>query len=154
MLRPATLTLAPGDFGLRTPGSLTVVSSVAHRRPHSLPGSTNVTSSWCALNSSRKLSSRSRLPRGSGSGSASPFRKTPSDLAKPACQSSSVISAPSGRNHEMSDSSPPKMGSPSKNRRRQKTGCWFRKPTRSAQKARKSRSGCSQSSQESSLSWQ
>ena len=31
MLRPATLTFVPGVFARRTPGSLTVVSSVAHR---------------------------------------------------------------------------------------------------------------------------
>src|SRR6516162_5735636 len=53
----------------------------------------------------------------------------------------------------MSDSSVPKMGRSSKNLRRRKAGCRRRKATISAQNASNWSSACSQSSQDSSLSW-
>ena len=67
-----------------------------------------------ALNSSRKVPLVSRRPRRSGSGSASPLRKTLMVLAKLASQSSGDISCPSGRNQPMSvsDFLVPVMGGP------------------------------------------
>ena len=62
----------------------------------------------------------------------------PRQRVKPLCHSSSVISLPSGRNHDRSLTSEPWIRRPWKNRRRWNTGCSAR---RRIELARRSRSG-------------
>ncbi len=118
-----------------------------------------------ALKSSRNESSVTGSPRGPGSEMALPLRKT---VSAPACadsQSCWVISAPSGVNHAMSESSSwvPSTGRPWKKRRRRNTGWSRRSHTIDRVNSRIRRASSSDSSsslpdgqltQASSLSWQ
>ena len=86
-----------------------------------------------------------------------PFRYTPSDLANPESQSSSVISEPSGANHAMSGSPAPprcRTGRPLKNRRLRNTGCAARSADTARVNSIRPSSASAQSIQDSSLSWQ
>ena len=123
-------------------------------------GMVNVIGSAPALNSSRNFLSVTGSPRGSGSLIADPLRKTATDFAYDARQSSSVISSPGrGQPGDVGRARPcrPAPGTaPWKKRRRRKTG-WRRRSLASFWvKASRSRSPAArdQSTQEISLSWQ
>src|SRR5262249_23999423 len=85
--------------GCSGPGSGTscvVSTATCHRLPRDVSGSVKSSGSQCALAIRKKLWSRMRSPRRPELLIASPLRNTASDLAKPADQSSSDISPPSG----------------------------------------------------------
>src|SRR5436305_689414 len=94
--RSETAAIARAVAAARSPSSVFVSTITCQRSPNAAAGILNGSGSWWALNSSRKLSSRTWLPSSSSSRSASPFRTTASDLASPDCQSCSDICSPSG----------------------------------------------------------
>src|ERR1700757_2273559 len=118
---------------------------------------TNSTSWSWALKHNRNESSTTRSPRAFGASMASPLRNTATHLSKAAPQSSCVISWPPGVNQAISrTSSPLRIGSPSKNRRRRNTGCLLRKVVTLRANASRSEflSTNDQSIQDNSESWQ
>ena len=105
--------------------------TTCHARPNDAAGIVKPSGSWCALKSSRKLSSCTGRPSSSSSRSASPFRNTANDFVCVCCQSSSTISWPSGLNQAMSPTPAPRTGRPLNHPRRRNAGCpacrWMRR---------------------------
>lgn len=161
-LRSVSVSRSPARTLRPVPGGTGSVRAVSTTTCHCRPWSTGTTKSrgfGAALNISRKESSLMRSPRWPGSEMAWPLRNTVSAEARAESQSCWVISAPSGVNQAMSDSSSwvPSTGRPWKKRRRRKTGCRLRSRAiarRNSSSSPAGSPGSGQRTQDSSLSWQ